>query len=354
MTKIKENKHLIFIFLIFILSRLLFIFFIIKNKTSIFKIYDEVHYLKIAQYGYTDPELYAFFPFYPLLIRLLSYTGIPYNISGIIISNISTILSLIIIYKLCDKNKFETITLFLLSPILAFTTLIYTESLYLFLTLFSFYLYKKNRYISSAIFTGLSTLTRNSGIILLGSIGLDMLYRLFKKKDIKISNIIMFGLLSLMIGIIYPIFLYINTGDFFKFITVQKQYWFRNSGYIILTLIKDIEFIINKFNVAQLYIFIQNWSMLFIGLILGIKLIKKDIVSSMYILGSLVGFTLTYRTIIIPTSGLFRYVLGLFPIYLYIFELKTKNKYVNILLVMVYIILAYCNAIIIYSNYFIA
>ena len=133
------------------------------------------------------------------------------------------------------SNCFTTLMLLLLVLLLAFTSIVYTESLFMFLTLLGYYLYKKDKYFLSSIIVGLSILTRNSGIILWGAIGLDMLYRLFiaKDKTIKFKNILIFGIVSLLIGMIYPTYLYLETGNFLEFTSVQNEYWHRESGTII-------------------------------------------------------------------------------------------------------------------------
>jgi Gpi18-like mannosyltransferase len=139
-----------------------------------------------------------------------------------------------------EKDNTWILMCFIFSPILGYTSLIYTESLFILLTLLGYYLYKKDKYILSALVVGLSSLTRNSGIILWGAIGLDMLYRLFAKKDIKFKNIVIFGLIGLSISMIYPTYLYITTGDFLKFASVQTEYWHRLTGTPIHNFLSDI------------------------------------------------------------------------------------------------------------------
>ena len=352
----KKYKEKINIILLFFLSRIPFLFFFIKSKSiNIFKLYDAIAYTSIAKIGYSNKAYYAFFPLFPTLIKILNYVKIPYELGGIIISNISLLASIFVLIKLLDKKdkKNKAIYYLIVSPILAYTTIAYTESVYLLITLLAFYYYKKNKYIASSIFTGLSMLTRNSGIILWGAIGLDMLYRLFKKKDIKLNNIILFGLISLLIGMIYPIFLYIKTNDFLMFSTVQGKYWHKKNGYVILTLFADIKFLINNPRTSQIYIFIQNWLFFIIGIVIAIKNKNKDLVASIYIIVSLIAFTLVYRDPNywnnLPSLSLMRYVLGLFPMYMYLPYISKKN---NILLIIISII-TFINTLIIYSGGFV-
>lgn len=357
MSYYKKHKETINIIILFLLSRIPFILFLIKEKNiGYFNLYDASAYTSIAKLGYFTESYYAFFPLFPALIKILNYVKIPYELGGIIISNVSLLITLFVLNNLLkdNKNKNKSLYFLTISPIIAYTTIAYTESLYLLLTILAFYNYKKNKYITSSIFTGLSMLTRNGGIILWGAIGLDMLYRLFKKKDIKLKNIILFGLISLAIGIIYPIFLYIKTNDFLMFATAQEKYWNHDKGYVILTFIKDIKYIINHFYFEKIYIFIQNWLFFILGIILAVKNRKKDLASSIYILVSLIAFTFYYSIPEywhnLPSMSIMRYIFGLFPIYLY---LPCIHKKSNILLVIITII-SFINVFIIYSHGFIA
>ncbi|MBQ2872430.1 MAG: hypothetical protein IJE89_00305 [Bacilli bacterium] len=355
----KEKNNLKKTIIWFLISRIiLFLFLIIKKDLSVFELYDSEHYIEIAKFGYTAPKLYAFFPLYPTIIKLLHYIIPSYQIAGALISNISSFLSIIILNKITNNNKFNTICI-IFTPILAYTSMVYTESIFMLLTILGYYLYKKDKYILSAIIIGLSTLTRNSGIILWGSIGLDMLYRLFitKDKNIKFKNILIFGLISLSIGLTYPIFLYIKTGNFLEFITVQNEYWHRVGGTFIDGIIYDIK--VMSFNpqdnlFLNIVIFIENWLSFILLLIIGIKIFKKDKVSSIYIIVSLIAFTISYRDInywtTLSSISLFRYVLNLFPLYIYLFD-DNKSKR-SLITFMIFLTFSIFNAILIYGGLF--
>ena len=334
-TSINTNNSLNLkkILIIFLISRILLIIFIlIKHDYSIFEFFDSQHYLKMAEFGYVEPKLYAFFPLYPILIKIFTLIIPSYHISGFIISNIVSFLSTLILHSMTkEKNNFWIIMCFIFTPILGYTSLVYTESLFIFLTLLGYYLYKKDKYILSSLVVGLSILTRNSGIILWGAIGLDMLYRFFSKKDkpIKFKDILLFGVISLAIGMIYPTYLYIETGDFLKFASVQTDYWYRSSGTPIHNFLSDL--IVLKRGGPELpmniIIFSQNWISFIFAFIIGIKIFKKDKTASIYTIVSLIAFTITFRNVEywrpLASISLFRYVLGLFPLYLY---LSTNKK----------------------------
>ncbi len=271
----KELKKLIIIFL---LSRLLLLaFIIIKKDLSILTLYDGEHYINMAMHGYREPVLYAFFPLFPLFIRILHFIIPSYPLSGFFISNICSFISLIILNKLTKNMKDNTLNLLYLifSPILAYTTVVYTESLFMLLTLSGYYLYKKDKYILSGIIVGLAILCRNSGIILWGAIGLDMLFHFFKTKDIKVKNILLYGTISLAIGMIYPVYLTNRTGNPLMFATVQETYWYREKGFIITGIMKDITVLKRSLAPFNMIVFLENWLSFFATLILGIKIFKR-------------------------------------------------------------------------------
>lgn len=120
------------------------LFIIFKHGLSFCTIYDVLHYINIAKNGYTSDLLYAFFPLFPLTIKLFHFIIPSYKICVLLLGNIFSFLSVLVLYNLIKdyKNKFLIIISFIFSPILIFTSIGYTESLYLLLTILSFYLYK--------------------------------------------------------------------------------------------------------------------------------------------------------------------------------------------------------------------
>ena len=348
------KKDIRIILLIFLLSRIPLLLFLILSKNL--NVYDSIHYLEIAKNGYSKELLYAFFPLFPLTIKILHIIIPSYYISGIILSNIFSLLATLVLYLIIDKKdyKIPIIILFIFSPILGYTSIAYTESLFLLLSLLAYYFYKKNNLLLCSVIIGLTMLTRNSGIILLGALGLSLLIK-WLKKQISLKDIIVFSLPAILIGSLFPIYLYLKTGNPFIYITIQNDNWHRIPSNIISSFINDISYMIKTKDIYLLYIFIQNWLFFFIAGFFAIKTIKKQFPLSIYVLVSLIAFTITCRDSnwnTLPTISLFRYVFGLFPIYLYIYEnnKKTVFKYISYTLV---ITISIVNTLLIYSGLFI-
>ena len=350
-----NKKDLKLITIIFLVSRILLIVFLIINHKV--NNYDALNYMEIAKNGYSREALYAFFPLYPLLIKVFHFIIPSYEIASILVSNICSYLSILVLYKLIEKNKYKYYILvaYIFSPILVFNMIGYTESLYLLLTLLSFYLYKENKYLLTGILLGLSMLTRNTGIVLLGAIGLHMLYRIYKK-EVSIKDLIILTIPAVLIGFSYSIYLYIETKDFFKYITVQYTEWDREKSNLILLIINDIKNLLKSHNTIYIYVFIQNWLFYFIGIFLGIKYLKKEPVLSIYLIVSLLLITTTSRTEVwmsLPSISFFRYVFGLFSVYLLV---NTKdNKIIkNPIVISLYLTTSIVNSLLVFCGAFIA
>ncbi len=147
--------------------------------------FDGVHYLRIAQDGYLAQYSQAFFPLFPILIRLFSFvfprvpnldtnlfTDPAYFYSGIILSNLFFLAALYVFYKLINidfkkDTAFLSVIFLLAFPTSYFFGSIYTESLFLLLTVSSVYLIRKGNFFWAAVLIALSTATRITGVLLI-------------------------------------------------------------------------------------------------------------------------------------------------------------------------------------------
>lgn len=191
--------------------------------------FDGVHYLRIAESGYTSEYSQAFFPLYPLLIKLFSF-GLPFNlkanllVSGLLLSNIFAVLALFLIYKLFkldfnDNISYKSILLLLSFPTAFYLGAVYTESLFLLLISLSFLLLRKNQLFLSAIVIGISTATRVFGILMIPL----LIYYLYKSKYPLYKSFLLVGI-SISGICVYMIYLGVNFGDPLYFLTAQPAF----------------------------------------------------------------------------------------------------------------------------------
>jgi Gpi18-like mannosyltransferase len=151
---------------------------------SIWDRWDAYWYQIIAANGYLingiSPEMQAFAshfpPFYPFLIRLFaSLLFLSTREAGILISLSLCFVNSYLLYSLVTKD-FQNRQMAVLSvlffnfyPVAYFTNTIYTESLYTFLTLFSFYLIRKENYVIPGILGACAIMTRYIGVNILSA-----------------------------------------------------------------------------------------------------------------------------------------------------------------------------------------
>lgn len=177
--------------------------------------FDGEHYLAIAQYGYKPLE-YFFFPLYPVLIRALAFlkTNELFALIGIFISNLSFLIALIGIYKLIKLDFKEsvaklTLILFLIFPTSFYFGAYYTESIFLAFIVWSFYLIRKQKYLSASILTALASATKIIG----GVMFLILLIEWFLRKKKNISNLLAIVFVSPLGILLYIYYLWKQTGD---------------------------------------------------------------------------------------------------------------------------------------------
>lgn len=170
--------------------------------------FDGVHYLRIAQDSYSAQYSQAFFPLYPLLVRIFKEANIllpkdpnldtrifvdpTFFYSGLILSNLVLLVALYFFYKLVilDYNKkigLKSIILLLSFPTAFYLGSIYTESLFLLLTVGFFYLMRKQNFIAAGVLAGLASATRVFGLLLLPVFIAD-LYLKVKNKEILLTS----------------------------------------------------------------------------------------------------------------------------------------------------------------------
>jgi Gpi18-like mannosyltransferase len=136
--------------------------------------WDGEWYLQVAQFGYHSNDGSAvFFPLYPLLLKVLSWFCLGnYIMAGVLLSSLATVLVFILFYELTRRdfnNKDQatsTLLYFALFPTAFFLPAIYTESLFLALTLAAFLCLRHlNRWWLAGLCVMLATACRSLGIL---------------------------------------------------------------------------------------------------------------------------------------------------------------------------------------------
>jgi hypothetical protein len=132
--------------------------------------WDAVHYLDIATRGYYGVDM-AFFPLYPLLIRIIGTLAGSHLIAGLLISNACFFFGLLFLYKLLEHEFDRGVArraIFYVSifPSAVFFSAVYTESLFFMLTVASFYYLRAHRWWLAGALGFFAALTRVEGVLL--------------------------------------------------------------------------------------------------------------------------------------------------------------------------------------------
>ncbi len=151
--------------------------------------WDGGHFRGIAENGYI-PFQVVFFPLYPLLIKGLMFLQIPSLWGGILISNLSIIGALFYLYRLVNLDFEESVAKKTIFITLAFPTAfyfnaVYSESLFLFLTVAAFYHCRQKQWFIALILASLSAATRLAGLVVILSISLEYFLKTTNLPTIK-------------------------------------------------------------------------------------------------------------------------------------------------------------------------
>lgn len=133
--------------------------------------FDGIHYLTIAEHGYAAKYTQAFFPLYPLLMRFLDFFD-NLLLTGLTISHLAFFVSLFLFYKLArldvsGRLAKTAIIFLLLFPTSFFFGSLYNESLFLALTLGSFYAARKAHWGWAGVLGAFASAARFIGVFIL-------------------------------------------------------------------------------------------------------------------------------------------------------------------------------------------
>ena len=144
---------------------------------EVFNFWDSGHYHNIATTGYeysNDGEQHnvAFFPLFPLMVRGLMNLGLRFEIAGMLVNNLSFLIACYCLYFWVKKNHgtkaaIWTVAVLTWIPASMFTGVIYTEGLYLLLSIAALQTFDSGQYPWTALWGAMATATRPTGIALI-------------------------------------------------------------------------------------------------------------------------------------------------------------------------------------------
>lgn len=290
--------------------------------------FDGVHYLGIARDAYAYQFTQAFFPFYPIIIKVFSLAIPNLLLSALLVSNIAFLLSILLFYKLVKKNFSEETARWSVLFLLAFPTSFYFGSVYtegfFFLTIVSyFYLLEKQKPMLAGIVGIFASATRLIGVFLATAI-------LFSKIPKKIIPII----LTPIGFIIYVIYLKVEFNNPLYFLTSQQIFGQERSTTSVVLLPQVFYRYLKILSTTEgkvlftASIELASTALALVLLFYSYKKVKKE-----WFLFSLAAISLP--TLTGTLASMPRYILVAFPIYIVLAQVK--NKWVKSSILVVFI-----------------
>jgi len=322
--------------------------------------FDGVYYLLIAENGYTVNP--GFFPLFPILINLASsvfgvtieFDSIQYFIALFLVS-LFFLCAFIMFYKLAKLDYKKNIAMWGIVFILVFPTsfffaAIYSESLFFLLSILSFYFARKKNWLMASIFGMLLTVTRPVGIAIFPAI----LYEFYisEKSFLKKKSLL---LLAIPLGLIaYAIYNLVKWGNALYFIQAQGNFQNnREVGGIVLfpqTIFRYLKifFTVSPGQYEWFVALLEFSAFIFASVMIYIAWQKK--VRFSYVIFAIIALLIPISTG--TFSGLPRYVLILFPIFIAL--ALVKNKFLKLVYAVISIILLFLLLMLFSKGYFVA
>lgn len=204
---------------------------------SPFARWDSTWYLAVARWGYgpqtsgvplSPPSGIArmnFFPLYPLLIRIFGFVVRSDLIAGILISLVCFAVALWLLYKLVELDfsaqvAEATVLLVAFCPMAFFFSAVYTESLFLMLSLGCIYCARRERWLYAGLLGALASATRIEGVILV----IPLLVLLWpRRRRLPFASL---SVLLVPLGLAaYLLYLALRYGQGFAPFHTQSTYW---------------------------------------------------------------------------------------------------------------------------------
>ena len=172
---------------------------------------------------------WAFFPLYPLLIAALhAVTGATPALLGAIVSPLLTLAAVLLSWPLFggDRRAYLLFAAFLLAgPFSFYFAILYSESLFVLLTVSSLVLLQGKRYVAAGIAGALLAATRTVGVLFVFALLAEALIELGRRapRNIRRRPDMVLGALLVPAGLfVFMAWLFFVTGDALAFLHIQR------------------------------------------------------------------------------------------------------------------------------------
>ncbi len=182
------------------------------------------HPRRIAEHGYdaASGAASAFYPLYPGTVAVVGRALFGhYVLAGILISLAAALGSFLLLHRVAEERlgadgARRTVLYLAVFPFALFLQAVYSESLYLLLTLAAFALAERKRFLAAGGVTGLALLTRPTGLALLPALALLA----WRERD-RLRAVGSLAVAPLLFAA-YPLYLWQAEGDPWAFLHAQR------------------------------------------------------------------------------------------------------------------------------------
>ena len=201
--------------------------------------WDADHYLGLAEHWYQnegDPRLHiVFYPLYPLAVRALKTLLMGHTaLAAYLISNACLIGSGYALFRLVAIDQGEpaaqrAVRYLMLCPVSLFFSLPYSESLFLMLALLSVLMARRGQMLLAILFGALASSARMLGLLC----AVPVFYEYFRRSRSDWRGIARGFACTCLIATGFFAYLLLNkmiTGDWFRFLTYQREHWSQQFG----------------------------------------------------------------------------------------------------------------------------
>jgi len=299
--------------------------------------------IAIGGYGASAPESTAFFPLYPVLVRLGSSLAGGPAVWGVLISVLCTAFALFFVYRIAENlygvraARASTLALAFF-PTAFFLNAVYAEALFLALTAGAVWAARvRGNFWLAGTLGALAAATRNLGVLLLIPLFFEWVRR---RREFGVRALA--SLVLVPAGLVaYAVFLRQRFGDGLVFARQQSAYWERELMNPLTTLGRAWQ------DAGEGMKYVLDPSTLFLGAPAGPSLEASNTLNLvfliLFLLAMLVGFVVLppdlsiYTSLIVllpvltpapqfPLMSLPRFVLGAFPVFLVLGYLLSRRR----------------------------
>ena len=192
--------------------------------TDVWSRWDSVWFLRIAEHGYSAASgaASAFYPLYPGAVAVLGRALFGhYVLAGILISLAAALGSFLLLHRIAEERlgadgARRAVLYLAFFPFALFLQAVYSESLYLLLTLAAFMLAERRRFLAAGAVTGLALLARPTGVALLPALALIA----WQERD-RLRAVASLAVAPVLFAA-YPLYLWQAEGDPWAFMHAQR------------------------------------------------------------------------------------------------------------------------------------